>query len=153
MSDIGHPSVWPAWREAIYRAMLLAPWHTYILLTKRPAALARDAVPAGAWIGVSLSEQAEDGSTWGVLRIRRQREPGRVLFASVEPMLEPISFSGWYVKPDWVIAGPETGRKARPCDGEWIDALAAESACFFDKRKGGGRREWPAGGGLERECK
>lgn len=42
-----------------------------------------------------------------------------------------------------MIAGPETGPKARPCDDAWIDALAAESPCFFDKRKEWKRREWP----------
>lgn len=134
MTDIGHETVEPQWREMIYRVMRDAPWHTYIILTKRPAALARDDIPKNAWIGVSVCQQSDDGATWGVLRLRR-REEGRILFVSVEPMLMPITFEHWHIKPDWVIAGPETGPGARECRGEWIDKLAAESTCFFDKRR------------------
>ena len=51
-------------------------------------------------------------------------------------LLEEISFRQYQFKPDWVIAGPETGPGARPCDPKWIEDLAAESKCFFDKRHG-----------------
>lgn len=142
MSDIGHETVRTEWREAVYEAMRSAPWHTFILLTKRPAALAMDRPPENVWMGVSVCEQEEDGRTWGVLRIRRAFEK-RVLFVSVEPMLQPITFAHWHRRPDWVIAGPETGPNARHCDDSWIDALAAESPCFFDKRVGASRREFP----------
>lgn len=143
MSDIGHETVIPEWRQAIYAAMLRAPWHTFIILTKRPAALAVDRPPANVWMGVSVCQQEDEGPTWGVLRLRRGREPNRVLFASVEPMLTPVSFTHWHIKPDWVIAGPETGQKARPCPGDWIDTLAKESPVFFDKRSTFTRREFP----------
>lgn len=142
MADIGHETVKPEWREAVYAAMRAAPWHTFIILTKRPAALACDRPPANVWMGVSVCEQEEDGCTWGVLRTRRHHED-RVLFVSVEPMLEPVTFTRWHLRPDWVIAGPETGPKARRCDDAWIDALAAESPCFFDKRDKWTRREFP----------
>jgi protein gp37 len=68
-----------------------------------------------------------------------------VRFVSVEPMLGPVSFATMPedVRPDWVIAGPETGPKARPCADAWIEALAAESRCFFDKRDKWTRREFP----------
>jgi len=53
-------------------------------------------------------------------------------------------YRGNIVKPDWVICGPENGAGARPCKPEWIEALSAESPCFFDKRPiAGVRREWP----------
>lgn len=143
MSDIGHEEVEPMWRDQIYRAMAAAHWHTFIILTKRPAALAIDMPPDNCWMGVTVCEQEEDSCTWGVLRYRRHKDD-RVLFVSVEPMLEPVTFAHWDRKPDWVIAGPETGPKARPCEDEWIDRLAAQSPCFFDKRKRDGvRREWP----------
>jgi predicted RNA-binding Zn-ribbon protein involved in translation (DUF1610 family) len=69
--------------------------------------------------------------------------PTCAMFVSVEPMLEPLSLRG--MMPPWVIAGPETGPKARRCEDAWIDALAAESPCFFDKRKTWRRREYPQG--------
>lgn len=46
-------------------------------------------------------------------------------------------------KLNWVIAGPETGPKARSCEDAWINALAVESPCFFDKREQWKRREFP----------
>ena len=141
MGDIGHGTVMPEWREAVYEAMRAAPWHTFIILTKRPASLHADSIPANCWMGVSVCMQ-EDDITWGLLRFRSDME-NRVLFVSVEPMLEPVTFRHWGVKPDWVIAGPETGPKARRCDDAWIEALASESPCFFDKRDVWKRREWP----------
>lgn len=49
---------------------------------------------------------------------------------------------------DWVIAGPETGPGARPCDPKWIEDLyeqcKAAGVPFFDKRKTGWlAREFP----------
>jgi len=89
------------------------------------------------WLGVTAENQKQINYRLPIL----MRIPAVVRFVSVEPMLEPV-----IVWPgiDWVIAGPETGLKARRCEGEWIDALAADSRCFFDKRKNGWkRREWP----------
>jgi protein gp37 len=75
---------------------------------------------------------------------------------SVEPMLGPVdlaSASGVTFWDDpsaglhWVIAGPETGPGARICDHFAFQDLEAQCAAagvaFFDKRKGGIRREWP----------
>lgn len=142
MADIWHETVKPEWRTSIYDVMRAAPWHTFIILTKRPASLACDRPPMNCWMGVSVCQQDEDGITWGVLRFSH-KACGRVLFVSVEPMLEPVTFKNWFDKPDWVIAGPETGPKARRCEDAWIDALAAESPCFFDKRERWARREFP----------
>ena len=139
MSDIAHPKVQPEWRKAIYASMVASPWHQYILLTKRPEALDYENIPSGTWVGVTVESQEYVGR-WELLRGRW----GGVAFVSVEPMLEPVTFSGCRQLPPWVIAGPETGAGARPCDLAWITALAAESACFFDKREPFLRREYPA---------
>lgn len=50
----------------------------------------------------------------------------------------------------WVIAGPETGPGARPCEPKWIEDLAEQcqkaGVPFWDKRKEGWiRRERPKG--------
>jgi protein gp37 len=140
MSDLGHKTVKTEWREAIYEAMQRAPWHQYIVLTKRPGPWI-GALPEGCWLGVTCETQSLAHHRWGYVLLFAQP----VAFVSAEPMLEPITFNAWPadLRPPWVIAGRETGPKARPCPDEWIDALAAESPCFYDKRKNWRRREFP----------
>lgn len=165
MADIGHETVRPEWRRAIHDAMIRAPWHTYIVLTKRPGAWF-SMLPSSCWVGVTVENQAQAEARIPLLL---KTQPITLRFVSVEPMLEPVTLRrvrfptgvvedvintevSNYAKPligklngiDWVIAGPETGPKARPCKDEWIDALAVESPCFFDKREPiDGIREYP----------
>lgn len=154
MADLGHETVRHEWRDDIYAAMLAAPWHTYIVLTKRPGDwLAR--LPANTWAGVTVENQrAAEMRIPVLLGITTTNK----WFVSVEPMLEPISLAiAAYTGSEsvsrlgglkWVIAGPETGPKARPCNPAWIEEVAHECEVagipFFDKRKTGWiRREWP----------
>ena len=141
MADIGHETVKPEWREAIADAMRAAPWHTYIVLTKRPGMWLSE-LPPECWAGVTIESQFEMGR-WHVLL--NCAWFNSVKFVSVEPMLTSVTFGSRPVKPDWVIAGPETGPKARQFMPEWIDWLSKESPCFFDKRKTFTRREFPHG--------
>lgn len=140
VSDIGHEEVKREWLYGIYDSMRMAPWHQYILLTKRPGNIEYPLVPHFAWIGVTVESQSQI-MRWEHLRLHW----AGVAFASVEPMLGPVSFysSAGTSYPDWVIAGPENGPRARPCKDEWIESLATESACFFDKRENFTRREFP----------
>ncbi len=123
-------------------AIIAAPWHTYIILTKRPqnipAGWLRD--PLSVWLGVTCENQSRADERIPLLLNQR----ASVHFVSVEPMLTPVSLVGYHKRLDWVIAGPETGPKARRCDDAWIDALSAESPCFFDKRDQWTRREFPS---------
>lgn len=139
MGDFGHETVNPAWREVVYKAMWAARQHTYIILTKRPGKWLRT-VPAGVWLGVTVESQE---NIWRWERLKKEGGGRFIRFVSVEPMLGPVSFASDADRPEWVIAGPETGPKARRCEGAWIDALAAESPCFFDKRECWTRREFP----------
>jgi hypothetical protein len=118
------------------------------------------------WLGVTVENQARAEERIPILL----SIPAAVRFVSVEPMLGPVTLRkvrfptgviedvidtsvSEYAKPligklngiDWVIAGPETGPGARECRDEWIEALARESSCFFDKRQRGHwvRREFP----------
>jgi protein gp37 len=145
MGDFYHESVDDAWRTIVLNVIGQCPEHTFIILTKRP-----ERIPAGApwfkniWLGVTAENQARADERVRTLMARTCGiERPIVRFVSVEPMLGPVTFSGHTPKPDWVIAGPETGPKARPCDHYAFEALAAESPCFFDKRVGGTRREFP----------
>ena len=147
MSDLGHEGASFFWQDRVFEAMRAAPWHQYLILTKRPENLALELVPEGTWVGVSI-ENMTWARRWEMLCLWAAIDgaPALRLFVSVEPMLGPVTFKAALRQPEWVIAGPETGRGARSCDGEWIDALADESPCFFDKRKTNWRRrEWPVG--------
>jgi protein gp37 len=151
MSDIFNPKVCPVERSEVMARMGACARHTFMLLTKRP-----ENIPDGApwfsniWVGVSAENQARFDERWEML-LRRTATMDRpvVRFVSVEPMLGPMTCWGNPAlthpndAPDWVIAGPETGPRARRCDDAWIDALAAESHCFFDKRQNWTRREFP----------
>jgi len=147
MADFGHETVQPEWQCLVSRAMQKAPWPTYIVLTKRPGPWLRRILPS-CWVGVTIESQAQS-IRWNRL-VAWAWPDAPVRFVSVEPMLGPVSFRDHGIKPDWIIAGPETGPKARPCNPEWIADLAADCyemhIPFFDKREGGIRREFPTEG-------
>ena len=144
MTDLGQPAVHPEWRAAIATAMLAAPQHQYIVSTKRPGPWLRELPPA-CWVLVSVESQDLALRWW---TLSQWAWPSAVKGASVEPMLGQVSFGPYLTRPDWIIAGPETGAGARPCNPEWIWNLECWSVAagvpFFDKRCGTGRRrEWP----------
>lgn len=165
MSDLFHDSIDDDHINQVFNAMACYDWHTFIVLTKRPERMADWLSENRKWfMGGCPIANVEYWKTWplpnvwlGVTVENQDRAneripfllgiPAAVHFVSVEPMLGPVSL-GYWVMPegdliDWVIAGPETGPKARRCDDQWIDELAAESPCFFDKRDHWVRREWP----------
>lgn len=146
MSDLGHKSVTDKMRWEISSAMERAPQHQYIVLTKRPGDWI-NTLPERCWVGVSVERQRYLDERVDALNAHCGK---RLRVLSLEPLLDMV-----YVMRvcsacavDWVIAGPETGSRARHCGDEWINKLAddcaAASVPFFDKRKEGWlRREWP----------
>ena len=168
MGDLFHETVSREWKQAVFTVACNTPRHTFIFLTKRPERV-RDwwigDVP-NVWLGVTAENQARADECVPILA----DIPAAVRFVSIEPMLGPVSMRRWLPEPcaitprepcgdceacagnaswptriHWVIAGPETGPGARECRDEWIEALARESSCFFDKRQRGHwvRREFP----------
>ena len=109
------------------------------------------------WLGVSAEDQH-----WADIRIPALlNTPAAVRFVSAEPLLGPIDLTwcsgvnalhpDWAGGPsggtgsphpllDWVIAGGESGRGARPCDLAWIrlliDCCEGSSAAVFVKQLG-----------------
>jgi protein gp37 len=144
VTDLGHPGVQPEWRAAIATAMIAAPWHQYIVLTKRPGAWLRD-LPPECWVLATIEHQ-NYVDRWDALTAFAW--PSAVKGVSAEPLLGPLYFPPHWTLLGWLIAGPETGRGARPCEPGWINELsnwaAARRIPFFDKRKNFTRREWPA---------
>ena len=90
MSDLFHDRIPDAYIEQVFDVIAKTPHHTYQILTKRGARLARyfkhRQVPPNAWLGVSVENRRH-----GVPRIAHLRQvPARIRFLSVEPLLEDV---------------------------------------------------------------
>jgi protein gp37 len=139
MSDLFHESVPFAFIEKVFDAITNAPWHTFQALTKRAGRLRslsdRLPWPRNLWMGVTVE------SIRHLPRIDDLRASGACLkFISFEPLLGSVpapNLDGI----DWVIAGGESGPRARPMAEEWVkdirDACVARSVPFFFKQWGG----------------
>ena len=154
MSDVFHADIPDDFLRDMFAVMELASWHTYQILTKRPARahrfLARNPevfengyFPSHIWIGTSVENQEV---TYRVDHLRKL--PAEVRFLSCEPLIGPL-----HLDPDgihWVIAGGESGPVRRPMRQEW--ALSIRDQCnsagvpFFFKQWGG---RTPKAGGRE----
>ncbi len=145
MSDLFHDKVPDEYIDQVFEVILQTPQHSYQILTKRAARMARyfrnRSVPDNVWLGVSVENRKH-----GVPRIDHLRTvPARIRFLSVEPLLEDV---GILVLKDihWVIVGGESGPKARPMKPEWADAVRIQceqqDVAFFFKQWGG----WGADG-------
>lgn len=144
MSDLFHDAVPGAYIAAAAAVMRTANWHVFQVLTKRSERL-RDllrtslrftAEQSHVWWGVSVENRKH-----GVPRIAHLLDsPAKVRFLSIEPLLEDLGtlpLDGI----DWVIAGGESGHRARPMRAEWVtsirDQCAAAGVPFFFKQWGG----------------
>lgn len=109
------------------------------------------------WLGTSVENQETADERIGHLIAT----PAAVRFLSCEPLLGPLSFRWAAWAPlngkrvnrnhldgvvghiQWVIAGGESGPKARPCDEAWLrelrDQCVEAGIPYFLKQKGG----WP----------
>jgi protein gp37 len=131
--------------------MAQADWHTFQVLTKRPARLARLVPkitatltqqtnqtvpwPAHIWLGISVETLQYK---WRVDELRKV--PAAIRFVSAEPLLGSLEdLNLWGV--DWLIAGGESGPGHRPCNPDWIrelrDKCQREDVAFFFKQWGG----------------
>lgn len=123
-------------KQAISRARLFALiertlWLDWLLLTKRPERFA-SMLPASwlvrpapnVWLGASVESLFYAADRLPVLL----NVPARVHFVSYEPALGPIDLEAAApgrclpLELDWVIAGAESGARARPAQLDWIRA-------------------------------
>lgn len=119
----------------------------WLLLTKRPENWSpqlgwvfdgeRFYEPTGRiWVGVTAENQEQaDRRIPELLKI-----PAAVRFISYEPALGPVDLTEWLDRLDWVIAGGESGPKARPAHPAWFrsvrDQCAAAGVPFLFKQWG-----------------
>lgn len=145
MSDLFHEKVPDVYIERVFDVIQKTPQHTYQILTKRAARMARffkaRQVPHNAWLGVSVEDKK-----FGVPRIDHLRKvPARIRFLSVEPLLEDVGVLDLR-EIHWVIVGGESGPKARPMHRAWAlnvqQQCEAQDVAFFFKQWGG----WGADG-------
>lgn len=146
MSDLFHHDVPLGFISRVFSVIKETPQHRYQVLTKRSRRLVelKDELewPANLWMGVSVESEAYR------FRIDHLRAvPASVRFLSCEPLLGPlggINLDGI----DWVIAGGESGPKARVMQLPWVseirDQCVAAEVSFFFKQWGG--RTSKAGG-------
>jgi protein gp37 len=144
MSDLFHPGVPDEYIVEVAQVMMEGHWHQYQVLTKRSERLRtllnsklRFATESRhIWWGVSVENQKH-----GVPRIADLRAtPASIKFLSVEPLLEDLGELD-LANIDWLIAGGESGRGARPMEEMWVQKLLAQcreqKVRFFFKQWGG----------------
>lgn len=148
MSDLFHARVPMTYVQRVFDVMRETPRHTYQLLTKRSARLARVAPqiawPSNVWMGVSVEDATQ------MVRVDDLRSvPAAVRFVSAEPLLGPLADLN-LTDVDWLIAGGESGPNCRPINPVWVRALrdqcSATGTAFFFKQWGG---RTPKAGGRE----
>ena len=122
----------------VFEVMAETPRHTYQVLTKRSKRLARVADslqwPSNLWMGVSIETQRY------AFRSDHLRDVGAaVRFISAEPLLGPLNLDLSGIQ--WLIAGGESGPRARPMDPAWATSLRDQcldaNVAFFFKQWGG----------------
>lgn len=132
------------WRKRLWPLIQDTPWLDWLLLTKRPESVGRFVPwgrewPRNVWLGTTVELQ-----DWATRRIPALLEyPAAIRFVSCEPLLGPLDLRPWlpvarrapaFLRSenqhsndkrfvDWVIAGGESGPKARPMDPSWIHVL------------------------------
>lgn len=119
MADLFGSWVPNSWIEEIFKACEKAPQHNYLFLTKNPARYVElinntdffVKSKSNMWFGYSYTGKAS----------KQWWNPDYNIFASVEPILEPIEVP----RCKWLIVGAETGRRKDRVvpKREWIEHL------------------------------
>jgi len=151
MSDLAHARVSDEAIAQVFAVMMLAPQHTFQVLTKRPRRLGR-LLCSGTWgmqVGAEVGKLRADGveqlwahlqgaplfplpNVWLGVSIESdeycwradelRRAPAAVRFLSLEPLLGALP-SLDLTGIDWVIVGGESGPNFRRLDLDWVRDL------------------------------
>lgn len=143
MSDLFHKAVPLEYIQQVFAIMWQAKQHTFQVLTKRSERLLElsDKLiwPENVWMGVTVE------SIDVVYRIDDLRRTGaKIKFLSCEPLLSSLGRID-LANIDWLIAGGESGPKARPMSESWVTELRDQCeefrTAFFFKQWGGVRKK------------
>jgi protein gp37 len=113
-------------RDRLWALIERTPNLDWLLLTKRPHLVSRLAPwsdwPLNVWLGATVENQK-----FAAKRLPFLADiPAKTRFLSCEPLLGPVDLSEWRDAIDWVIAGGESGPRARPSDPEWFRSLVVQ---------------------------
>src|SRR4030066_695492 len=151
------PHVWGAWNDlfhkdvphgfivSVFSYIEAAPWHTFLVLTKRPDRMLyhfrgglskKFPVFPNLWLGTTIEEPEVMWRRDVLVDV-----PAAIRFISFEPLLADVGkvdFTGI----GWAIVGGESGPGARPMNPVWVrdlrDQCQAAVVPFFFKQWG----EW-----------
>lgn len=138
------------WRLRLWALIEQTPYLDWLLLTKRPEFVGdlvpwANSWPDNVWLGTTAENQL-----WLNRRGKElARYPATVRFISCEPLLSPLDLTPVLQTVRWVIAGGESGAKARPSHPDWFrnlrDQCLGSGISFHFKQWG----EWapPTGSG------
>lgn len=136
LSDICeiHPQITPEMRREVVKIVMDCKNLDWLFLTKRPENfnilwlhLFGGTLPENVWVGTTVeNQQYADERIPALVRI-----PAKVRFLSCEPLLGHVGFNATpelhsafaEKKIHWVIAGGESGSKARPMHPIWARSL------------------------------
>lgn len=141
------------WRNKLWGLIEATPHLDWLLLSKRPENISSvspwtNKWPRNVWIGTTVeTQECADVRVQHILEL-----PAAVRFLSCEPLLENIDLRDWLSPTgrgiNWVIAGGESGPKARPMNPAWAESLRdqceAARVAFHFKQWGHWGPESPA---------
>jgi protein gp37 len=146
LSDVFDNQWVPQDRVDLWYLIHATPYLDWLLLTKRPENVSEMLPPTwdlfgpgwpNVWLGATCEDQAAYDRRWPIL----QKIPARVRFISYEPAIGPLTMHHHRLKPDWLIAGGETGQGHRWMKPTWFYALKdeceREAVPFFVKQMAG----------------
>jgi protein gp37 len=112
------------WREKLWDLIEATPSLDWLLLTKRPQRIALhrwgSLWPSNVWLGTTVENQSTAEERIPALL----ENEAAVLFLSCEPMLGNLNIRSFLSRGiSWVIAGGESGAKARPSHPDWFRGL------------------------------
>lgn len=114
-----------SWRNRLWSLIERTPNLDWLLLTKRPELVQRfvpwaDEWPCNVWLGTTVENQEIAEKRLSSIAECR----AAIRFASCEPLLGKLDLREWLGSTlHWVIAGGESGPKARPSDPRWFREL------------------------------
>jgi protein gp37 len=112
------------WRNELLDLITATPNLDWLLLTKRPEnvmSFSHFVLPENVWIGTTVENQEVAEK-----RIKALVDiPAKVRFLSCEPLIGQVNIDWRYFVSSiqWVIAGGESGPKARPVHPDWVRSL------------------------------
>jgi protein gp37/ParB-like chromosome segregation protein Spo0J len=125
MADLFGAWVPQEWIDQVVAATVANPQWEYLYLTKFPQRYDRLQLPASGWIGASVDEQHRAEPT---LAAMRKVSGVKVKWLSLEPLLEPITFSS-LEGIDWIVIGAQSANPGQndafAPPFEWVSDLVA----------------------------